>query len=123
MKIIREVQEEELILKAIDEGDVLKVTWEGRSSSRSPSATITPFLEELAGIVQASNQRLEMDFTQLQYMNSSTIAPMVQLLDKAKENGFPLSLLYNKSRSWQEISFSAMKIFECDDPVIRITAV
>ena len=123
MAVIDKIEEKQLKLTAVEEGDTIKVVWEGKSNDRNPSIYLAPFFDKIIEIITQSNQKIEMDFTRLQYMNSSTITPVVQLLDKAREQGYSISLLYDKSKSWQEISFSAMSIFESNDPVIKVVPV
>ena len=123
MEIIEELNENQLKLKAVDAGDTVKVPWQGKSNDRNPSLYLGPFFEKVIKHVKDAGKKLELDFTQLQYMNSSTITPVVQLLDQARESGLSVFVLYDKSKSWQEISFSAMTIFESGDPVIKIVPV
>ena len=61
-----------------------------------------------------------MDFKKFQYMNSSTVTPIVQMLEYAKRENVALTFLYDNNRTWQELNFQAMKIFESEHPPIRI---
>ena len=61
-----------------------------------------------------------LDFQALEYMNSSTITPVIRVLNEAKKGQGRLLVLYKKAAKWQELSFSALTIFETDDKRIEI---
>ena len=56
------------------------IMWKGTSDSRSPGATLNPALERLVQSVE--NFDVTVDFTELEYMNSATVAPMMELIRK-----------------------------------------
>ncbi len=53
-------------------------------------------------------------------MNSSTITPVIRLLHEAKRGGARVTILYKQTLRWQELSFSALTIFQTDDERIQI---
>ena len=61
-----------------------------------------------------------MDFRKLEYMNSSTITPIIKVLDRAKRGKNHITVIYDKTLKWQELSFSAMEIFQTKDKRIEI---
>ena len=121
MGLMQDLNENQLNLKVREEKGTLRVAWQGKSNDRNPAVYLNPFFEELAKNALSHSKKIEMDFSELQYMNSSTITPVVQLLDRAREEGLEVSLLYDKNKSWQEISFTAMSIFESD--LIKISPI
>jgi len=62
-----------------------------------------------------------MNFLKLEYMNSSTITPIIRMLESTKKSTENISILYDKSKKWQDLCFTALKIFETKDSRIKIT--
>jgi anti-anti-sigma regulatory factor len=60
--------------------------WLGKSIDRNPEDFITPVLTttKSAGSIEI---RYILDFRKLQFMNSSTVAPLVQFLEECKNDG------------------------------------
>ena len=63
---------------------------------------------------------LVMDFSDLEYMNSSTFTPVVKALDESRRLAVPVVLEYSLTRKWQALSFSALRTFETLDGRIKI---
>jgi hypothetical protein len=61
-----------------------------------------------------------MDFSGLDYMNSSTFTPVVKALDESRRLSVPVVLEYSLSRKWQSLSFSALRTFETLDGRIKV---
>jgi hypothetical protein len=53
-------------------------------------------------------------------MNSSTITPIIKVLERGKKGKNKITVIYEKSLRWQEVNFSALKIFETTDQRIEI---
>lgn len=62
-----------------------------------------------------------MDFRELEFMNSSTVTPVAKMLEHGKKGTVSITVFYNHSKKWQELSFSALKIFETKDGRISVT--
>jgi hypothetical protein len=94
--------------------------WTGKSTDREPGKFITPILMDT--IKEASDKKLRvvMDFRELSYMNSSTITPLIKILERAKRGDTHISVLYNKALHWQNLSFSALEIFTTEDQRVEI---
>lgn len=99
---------EDLEIKASEAGGLVTVKWMGRSESRNPSEHINPFFDVLLGSVKGKN--LEIDFCSLQYMNSSTVPPIIRLVKSCSENQIPTIVYYNKDSEWQSASFKPLKV-------------
>ena len=56
-----------------------------------------------------------MDFRTLEYLNSSTITPVIRVLEMAKRGTVSLSIIYDASLKWQALSFSALYLFQSLD--------
>jgi len=98
----------------------VEVVWTGRSTARDPVAFIGPVLSEALARSVEGDKQLVLDFQALEYMNSSTITPVIRILHEAKRGKHRVLVLYNKAAKWQELSFSALTIFETNDEHIAI---
>jgi hypothetical protein len=112
--------EGELSLEAHPGKGELHVVWQGRSADRDPGRFLQPVLAGLVQSARASAARLRLDFTGLEYMNSSTFTPIVKAIDEARRAGVPLSLEYSQAKKWQALSFSALRTFETGDGQVAV---
>jgi len=93
----------------------------GKSNERNPSKFISPILSDVLHQSDSGNKEIVLDFNELEYMNSSTITPILKILDKAtREKHYRITIVYRQSLKWQDLSFSALKIFELKDNKIKI---
>ena len=75
-------EREGLSIKVSSKASVGRIQWLGSSDSRHPAAFLNPLCEELS--VRLQNSDVTIDLTGLDYMNSATVKPlldMVKLLD------------------------------------------
>jgi len=95
-----EENDKELILK-----------WSGKSTSLYPSEFLNPIFNEAL----AANKKIIMNFNDLSFVTSSTITPILKLLDSIKNGSLQIELQYDSSVDWQNLTFSALGVFtECD---------
>jgi hypothetical protein len=99
----------------------LVLVWRGRSEHREPGRFLVPILDEALARAGAAGLRLVLDFTAVEYMNSSTFTPIVKLLDKARRAGVAVALVYSLDRRWQALSFSALRTFETKDGRVTVS--
>jgi hypothetical protein len=108
----------------IEEGNSgININWIGKSDDRNPGNFIYPLLLENLKKGTESNMNLVLNFQNLEFMNSSTITPIVKILQEAKNGNSSVKIVYSNSLKWQELSFSALEIFETNDKRIEITGV
>lgn len=100
--------------------DSIVTNWTGKSVDRNPSKFITPFLVNLLERSNEVKKRFILDFQKLEYMNSSTITPIIKILERAKNGNGQIYVIYNKLLKWQDLSFSALKIFQTKDKRVEI---
>ncbi|MBI3396254.1 MAG: hypothetical protein HY042_10500 [Spirochaetia bacterium] len=112
--------EEQLRLEVSDSGDAVIICWQGRSTQRNPNHFIVPVLAESVRRGTEQGKSVIWDFRQLEYMNSSTITPVIKTLETAKKGSARVSVIYNKLKRWQDLSFSALRIFETKDGRIQV---
>ncbi|MHB8875058.1 MAG: hypothetical protein ACYC8T_15340 [Myxococcaceae bacterium] len=112
--------EKELSLELTESGGEVRLVWRGKSNDREPGHFLMPILNGALERSQAGLKRLALDFTGLEYMNSSTFAPIVKMLDEATRAGGQVQLEFSQDRRWQSLSFSALKAFETSDGRIKL---
>ncbi len=111
--------EDQLQLEVV-EGNEIEVRWLGKSVQRNPSQFIIPTLSDVMKRGTDENKTVVWDFRQLEYMNSSTITPVIKTLETVKKGSGKVRLIYNKTKKWQDLSFSALRIFETKDGRIQV---
>jgi hypothetical protein len=112
-----------LSLTVIDEPSGIGILWKGRSTGRDPAEFLIPILTRALDRATALRCPLNLDFRAIEYFNSSTITPVVRLIEEAKRRGATLLIHYDKKLRWQELSFSALQVFHTGDMRIRIVGV
>jgi hypothetical protein len=110
-----------LTLEEMQGQDAITLNWIGRSRDRNPSEFVMPVFEEM--LAGASGRPIIMDFTNLEYMNSSTLTPVIKMLDKVKRTDQKLQIIYKKNLKWQDLSFSGLEVFNTADKRIEIKGV
>lgn len=86
----------------------MTLTWRGTSDARDPSALLTPPLNAIAAGITA-NHSLVLDFRQLEYMNSSSVRPILAFLQQVSGTAKSVRVVYASQKSWQRLSFMAMR--------------
>jgi len=92
----------------------------GKSFLKDPNDFVLPILTKVLQESVEAKKRIVIDFRELAYMNSSTITPVIKVLEKARVGVGEITVIYRKSLKWQEISFSALIIFQTTDRRIEI---
>jgi len=83
------------------------VRWRGRSEGRDPGRALEPLLKAV-GADLAEVQSVEFDFRSMEYMNSSTIRPILQMVQNASSSVGTVRVVYDGSKNWQRLSFMAI---------------
>lgn len=96
------------------------VTWRGRSVARDPAIFVLPILMRAVEEAQRSNGRVVLDFRQIEYLNSSTITPVVRVLEQAKRGDTRLTVRYDSTLKWQSLAFSALYLFGTPDGRVTV---
>ncbi len=109
-----------LLLEVKENKTSINIKWTGVSIEREPSKFITPILVNAIKNSSGRNKRIILDFRELAYMNSSTITPVIKILERAKRGETQIEVLYQKSMKWQDIIFSALEIFQTKDRRVEI---
>lgn len=109
-----------LTIEVIENESTIDVNWEGKSIDREPSKFVSPILVKVLEMASALNKRIIMDFQSLSYMNSSTITPIIKILDRVKNGMTKITITYQKTLKWQELNFSALEVFRTEDNRLEI---
>ena len=109
-----------LSIEVIEHETTIDVKWEGKSIDREPSKFISPILVKVLEMASALNKRITMDFQSLSYMNSSTITPIIKILDRAQKGMTKITITYQKALKWQELNFTALEVFRTEDNRLEI---
>ncbi|OGQ91420.1 MAG: hypothetical protein A2289_21815 [Deltaproteobacteria bacterium RIFOXYA12_FULL_58_15] len=95
----------------------------GKSTARDPAAFILPILEQALQMSTDQRKPFHLDFCKTEYLNSSSITPVVRILERARKGSNRVTVHYDKSLRWQHLSFTALEVFQTVDDRIRIEGV
>ena len=109
-----------LTIEILEDDNSIRAIWRGRSIEREPAGFIAPILNGIIKSSNYNNKMVELDFQELTYMNSSTITPIIKVLERAKRGTAQITVLFDKTLKWQDLNFSALFIFETQDNRIKI---
>lgn len=91
------------------EGSNAFMIWLGQSDSRNPASELNPYLDNL--VDELKSLELTIKFNDLEYMNSSTVPPIIQFLKKLNTSEVKTLITYNATSKWQAASFKALETF------------
>lgn len=114
------LEHDQLKLEIMEGTNDINIKWLGKSIDRDPSKFLNPVLKDLLDSANTGKKSVMLDFRGLEYMNSSTITPIVHILAQMGSEVPSVTLLYNKQLRWQDISFSALKIFKVKDSRVEV---
>jgi hypothetical protein len=112
--VTEKVSEKSLTLELTDVGPEVLVRWLGRSTARDPRTFVGPILHKALELSLQQKKPLALDFRALEYFNSSTITPVVRLLQQCKAQGGRAVVRFRNDLNWQRLSFSALHVLQGD---------
>ena len=95
LKITTEKQEDKFQLK-----------FHGKSDSRNPADFLGPFFKDL---LENNIRKLVVDFTGLEFINSSTIPPMVMFIRQLDTKQIQSEFIYRGDVKWQVMTFKVLQ--------------
>lgn len=98
----------------------IKISFIGRSTDREPGKFLIPILKGCFDKAGDDKMEILMDFRLLEYMNSSTITPIIRLLTILEEGIKSVIIQYDNDLRWQNVIFSALHVFSKRDSRIEI---
>ena len=99
------LQQDELLI-AITEGNPLIIKWTGVCQDKNPGASINPYFDKIAA--ELGPDPVIVSFTELDYMNSSTISPIIYMCKLLDKKNIKTVLQYNKASDWQHAVFKGL---------------
>jgi len=92
-----------LTRRANDRGTV---TWLGSSDARNPSEFLNPLAETI--VEEMRGATVTVDFRKLEFMNSSTVSPIINLIRKLEANSIDARVIFVDG-NWQRPHLRCMK--------------
>jgi hypothetical protein len=120
METVQTYTNDQLRIDVSRKDGVIFVHFHGKSMLRDPNDFLMPILLRILGEASTERKRLQLDFRGLAYMNSSTMTPVIKVLEQARIGDGMVTVIYRKTLKWQDISFSALMIFQTPDGRIEI---
>lgn len=93
----------------------LQVLWRGKSEDVQPSRLLTPHFRDLLEEAASRSAPLELHFEDLEYLNSSTLVALTQLIRDARSKGVDLVMFFDAERKWQKLTLDALRVFVTGD--------
>lgn len=112
-----------LTLRLYEKPEEVHLEWSGLSMARDPGQFLLPVLTRALELGLKTNKRLVIDFQKVDYLNSSTMTPVIRTLEQARRGQSQVRIVYNKSLKWQTLSFSALELFRTQDARIDIRGI
>ena len=84
------------------------ILWRGVSDSRDPGKILAPVMQDL--VVRSRGRKLTVDFSALDFMNSATVAPVLQFIRELEKQGTHTVLVYDVGKEWQRINVQCMRL-------------
>lgn len=106
-----------LVIKVSESGDSTLVTLEGESISENPGKFLDPVFEE---IFHDISQNYVMNLTNMKYMNSASMTPLIRLFQRMEKGDGGLVMQFDGTKKWQNLSFDALVFFKTKDGRIDI---
>lgn len=100
--------EGDLKIDVAPEPGTTRLVWRGKGNARDPGATLHPFFATVAARAKASGTLVELRLNDLEYFNSSTLAAIIRMIRRLREQNTKTRILYEES-SWQRRSFEALR--------------
>ncbi len=99
-----------LELRLEESSQVLRLIWLGEADERYPGDVVRPFLYRAKDHAVSSCQRIVLDFSSLEFMNSSFIGTVTNLVTAISDEGVEVEIIFNTTISWQDLSNRAFSI-------------
>ncbi len=94
-----------LVLVVERVGGIATVLWKGVSDHRYPGQFLNPLIAELGQ--ELENLEVTVDLRGLEYMNSSTVTPLIGLIKRLDANGKPVRVVF-LDVEWQRTHSNCM---------------
>ncbi|MCU0289939.1 MAG: hypothetical protein MUF15_26555 [Acidobacteria bacterium] len=103
---MRDLNSGDLHICVESKNNIIIMKWLGKSRERDPGAMLYPYFNEV--ISEINEGDLVIDFHELEYMNSSTVPPILKLFKLLDTRKIKTKILYDSRSGWQCASFKAL---------------
>lgn len=90
----------------LEKGTKVVMSWLGISNARDPSIEIDPYVDNVLN--ELNSREIELDFSRLEYMNSSTVTPIIRMIRALDKKNVKTLVIYQRTSKWQQASFKAL---------------
>jgi anti-anti-sigma regulatory factor len=96
-----------LSIQVSKSGDSTTIAWHGVSDSRSPGISLQPVTQRLSASLKG--REVVVDFRSLEFINSATIAPLIQFVRDLSTKGCAVLVLFDPDKDWQKAHYLCMR--------------
>lgn len=107
---IKSLKVEDLEILVDRNENTLRLEWKGSIHSADPGDYLDPYLDLLVDTASSNGLSIVCDFSKLEYMNSSSIPPLIHLLRECGERELKAEFTYDANRKVQTASFRALDV-------------
>lgn len=116
MRDVYKTENGQLEIGVIENDHAVIMEWRGKSTSLYPFEFLNPIFDRAL----TKNKNIIMNFCKVDFLTSTTLTPLVKILETVREGNIHIELEYDSRIEWQTLTFSALSFFtECDR--IKIT--
>lgn len=113
------LQVESLKIEARYDVQPALVVWSGSIDVRDPAQLINPFVDKM--VSRLAGHSCTVDFRKLEYMNSSSVTPILRMVKAFAENHITAEVQYSVNVEWQRASFRALNAIAMRLTGIKVT--
>lgn len=113
-------QNDQLVIRVTHMDRNVDMTWEGTSDSREPEAFLAPILKKL--VEGSKNKAVTVDLSRIRYMNSATVAPMIEFMKEMSAQDVETLIVWDKQVGWQRFNFLCMQTIARTLPNVTVEA-
>lgn len=106
-----------LVLSVARTGNSASIAWTGESDSRNPGDFLNPLVAKLAK--DLAGQNVTIDFSDLTYMNSATVAPLIMCI-KSLDGTAASVLVVFSDQDWQRTHVQCVRTISRQLKKVRI---
>ncbi len=110
----------DLKVEILETPESIEARWTGKCELRNPRPFMIPILLDTMKKGADEKKPVTWNFEDMEYMNSSSVMPVIKALEQARKSNSAIRVVYNKRKKWQDLSFSALRVFETRDGRIQV---
>ena len=107
---LEHLKEDSFEIEAIQSGETVELYWKGSLQSADPDEFLDPYFEKLLIYIRKNKLSVRCFFSKLEYMNSASIPPLIQLLRSLAKNEIKGEFIYDAERKVRSASFRALDV-------------